>query len=163
MVDMIKKHLERIKWRISRGGWKSNQTDLDALNGIIEYANNEEERNFRSNPHLAKLYIYLYTEFLRHYDCTVYEPHAEKAIQYILKADLATLVDNLTYTINQQNLYSELALNGFVFDHPRKLKKEAKEKNLKIIESVKGEKFTNESVMDNVTAMIKTALQITDK
>lgn len=163
MVDMIKKHLERIKWRISHGGWKSNQTDLDALNGIIEYANNEEERNFRSNPHLAKLYIYLYTEFLRYYDCTVYEPHAEKAILHILKADLATLIENLTYTINQQNLSAELASNGFVFDHPRKLTKEQKEKNIEIMKKSKGEMFTNESVLENVTAMIKTALQTTDK
>lgn len=158
---MIKKHLQRIHWRISGNGWKANEKDREAFNAIVEYAEREEERNFQSNPHLAKLYIYLYTEFLRHYDCTVYEPHAEKAIQYILKADLATLVDNLTYTINQQNLSAELALNGFIFDHPRKLKKETKEKNLKIIESVKGEKFTNESVLDNLTAMIKTALQIT--
>lgn len=160
---MIKKHLDRIKWRISHGGWKANQADLDALNGIIEYANNEEERNFRSNPHLAKLYIYLYTDFLRHYDCTVYEPHAEKAILHILKADTATLIENLTYTINQQNLSAELASNGFVFDHPRKLSKEQKKKNIEIMKESQGEMFTNESVLDNITAMIKTALQITEK
>lgn len=157
---MIKKHLERIKWRISNGGWKANQMDMDALNGIIEYANKEEERNFMSNEHFAKMYIYLYGEFLRYYDCTVYQTQPEKAIQHILKADLAALLENLTYTINEQNLHVELKDKGFIFSHPKKLSKIQKEKNLEIMKNTIGDKLTPESVFDNLKAMIKNSLQI---
>ena len=156
---MIKKHSERIKWRISNGGWKANQTDLDALNGIIEYANKEEERNFMSNQHFAKMYIYIYGEFLRYYDCTVYESQPEKAIQHILKADLGTLLDNLTYTINEKSLSAELRDNGFVFAHPKTLSKEQKEKNIEALKNAKGDRFTSDVILENLTAMIKNALR----
>lgn len=163
MVIMIKKHIDRIKWRISNGGWKANQLDLDALNGIIEYANKEQDETFAENEQFAKLYIYLYLEFLRYFDCTVYEKQPEKTIQSILNRSLDVLLDDLIYTINQQNLYDRLKENGFQFGHPLQLKEDVKKKNLEIMESTNGEKFTKEEVSDNITAMVNTALQIKTK
>lgn len=157
---MIQKHLKRLHWRITGGGWKPNEQDLESINGIIKYVNTEQERSFRSNEHLAKLYIYLYLEFLRYFDCTVYDNKPEKTIQSILKRDLCTLLEDLTYTINQQNLYAELQSNGFIFGHPLQLKEDVKKKNLEIMQKTKGEKFTTESVKENITAMVNNALEL---
>lgn len=160
---MIQQHLKRLHWRISGNGWKANEKDLEAFNGIVEHLKRQEEENIIENEQFAKLYIYLYLEFLRYFNCTVYEKQPEKTIQSILKRDLSTLLEDLTYTINQQNLYDKLKDMGFVFGHPLQLKGDVKKKNIEIMERSEGEKFTKEEVSDNITAMVNTALQIKTK
>lgn len=157
---MIKKHIERIKWRVSSGGWKANPTDTEAINAIIDYVNEEHKRGMPNNESFAKLYIYLYLEFLRYFDCTVYESMPEKTIQSILKRSVDVLMDELTYTINQQNNASTLKENGFIFGHPLMLKEDVKKKNIEIMGKTEGENFTKEEVIDNLTAMINNALNI---
>lgn len=157
---MIRDDLKRIKWRLSGNGWKANERDMEAFNHIVDHITNDYKEVVNENENFAKLYIYLYIEFLRYFDCTVYEKHPEKTIQRILKRSMDVLISDLTYTVNQQNLYDRLKENGFIFGHPMRLDEDVKKMNIEIIEKTKGEKFTEEEVTDNITAIINNALNI---
>ena len=157
---MVKKSLERIKWRISDGGWKANKKDIEAINTVVDYVNSEQDRSFRSNEHLAKLCIHLYGKLLIHYDCTIYETHPEKALKDIFDKPIDLLLSDLTYIVNQQNQYSELAKNGFAFGHPTVINEDTKSKNLEILKKTKGELFTEDTVEENIISMVNNLLEV---
>ena len=53
-----KKNINRLSWRFGEGkAFTPNQNDIDALNGLINYVNNEKQRELNNHYLFAKLFI----------------------------------------------------------------------------------------------------------
>lgn len=64
----IEKSLQRIHWRFSSGNsFKPNQSDIEALNFVVEWSNQQKEKSLKGQQLFAKLYTMYFGELLLHY------------------------------------------------------------------------------------------------
>ena len=60
---MIANNIKRLSYTIGKGN-KPNANDIEALNGVIEYVNQEKERSLNNHQLFAKLYINAFKDIL---------------------------------------------------------------------------------------------------
>ncbi len=104
---MVKKDLERLKFTISKGN-KPNKNDIDALNGIIEYVNNERDRELNNYQLFAKLFLNVFKN-----DIIKSKGNYQLALKNatdVLKIDLYSHLEAFTREINQ--IWLEKAVNN---------------------------------------------------
>ena len=56
----LNKAIDRLYWRIKTGMAKANQTDLDAVNCVVEHVNESNKKTITENIPFTKMYVYLY-------------------------------------------------------------------------------------------------------
>jgi len=64
----IDKAINRIKWRIENGGWKSNETDVSAFNRIVDFVLEKKETQLQVNTLFTKVFIMLWINNLEKFD-----------------------------------------------------------------------------------------------
>lgn len=98
------KAMNRLSYTVSNGH-KCNDTDVDALNFVIDWVNKEKEERLCRNHHFAKLAMYIYNHLLIHYKGD--NKFAEKEIMHILEVPLEHHYQRF------KSLMDMYSLNGF--------------------------------------------------
>jgi len=67
-IMTIEKSLQRIHWRVSKGdSYKPNENDIEAINFMVEWVNNQKEKTIQQNRLFAKIYAYALIQELEFY------------------------------------------------------------------------------------------------
>ncbi len=97
----IKKAVQRIGWRIKENHFKANKNDIQAFNTIVDYVESQEQKKFKQTPNFAKLYLFVYGQFLRHYNANVFNQIPKQEINKILDTSFEDLLSNFHNDLNQ--------------------------------------------------------------
>lgn len=101
----IDKSLKRIIWRFQSGRPISpDQQDIDSLNEIIEYIATKEKQQLIDNQLFGKLYIFVFGEFIRHYEATPESEIPQKELHKLLDKDLKLIVTEYVDKVNNAKL-----------------------------------------------------------
>lgn len=105
----IEKQLQRIAWRFGEGKkFQPNQNDIEAYNDIAEYIDQKQRQQIIDNQLFGKLYIFIYREFVRHYQATVMDEIPQKELHKILARDLRLLVNEVKDDLNMFELKNSI-------------------------------------------------------
>jgi len=131
----IKKAAERLIWRLKpdkEGNFKSftpNQNDVDSLNCILNWINNQKKETLNNNTLFAKLYIYVLTQEINYHDTTVLDPIPQKKVSALLNHPLDKFYKSFVNDLYQNQLKRLLVLSES--DEQKKVIEEyQKQKNL---------------------------------
>lgn len=102
----MNKAISRLTWRFKTNKpFLPSQEDINALNDVIEYVGVKEKQQLIDNQLFGKMYIYLYMEFLRHYETTVFDPIPQKELHKLLDKPLKAIVSDFVGVLNTNELY----------------------------------------------------------
>ena len=113
----IKKAMQWFKWRLGNETFKPNVSDLEAFNAIIRFYKAQQSEQFAKNELFAKLYIYLFNSFLKHYGATVFDKIPRMEMHKLLKTPLNVLIQNFTADLNSSEYYQYMEDLGISTDH----------------------------------------------
>jgi len=106
----LKNSISRLSWRFSNDKrFLPNDLDIEALNTVIKYVNNEEKRQYNNHHLFAKLYTYIYMEMLKKDGSTVYDTETRRKIHNLLRMPLSQIIEMFTDELNNSERY-------FMFD-----------------------------------------------
>ena len=103
----LEKALQRLKWRITDGkNYKPNQGDAESYNAIVDYVQDQRKNTIVDNVLFTKLYIFVFTNFMRHYECTAYDDIPQSELHKVLDTKMNTLIQkfmevNDTYELSR--------------------------------------------------------------
>ena len=167
MINTIKKAVNRITWRM-QNGWKFNQIDLEAVNYIISFINRQQKKQFNDYKLFAKLYIYVYGQFLNHYEATVFDKIPEKELHKIFDTSIENIIEDFKNNLNDSERYDIHKELGLSQSHPLLTTEAERRSDSKILEKVSqdkdltesffGEVWDYETVKDNLTIQINNAI-----
>lgn len=144
----LKESASRLLWRFkSKKGFTPNDNDINALNSVLKWINNQKKETLNNNHLFAKLYIYHLTMNIRYYETTVMCPTPQQDLHKILDYPLEYFYKSF---IN--DLYNN-QLN-------RLLDKETNEEKQEIIKEYIEQKdlYPEEYIINNLNHMITEAL-----
>lgn len=150
----ITKAVERIQWRM-KNGWKPNANDIEAINGIIDFVNQKHQRQINDYQLFAKLYIFVYSEFLSNYKTTVFDNVAQVELHRLLEKPIEHHIEDFRKTLNDSGLYQRMESNGFKMKHPAL--KTQEERDVEVLPDLKDE-WEIDEVRDNLTTQINLAI-----
>ena len=108
----IKKAIEHFEFKFQKN-WKPTPTDIIALNCIIEFVNDKHTKQLQDNEMFAKVYIFMYSYFLKHYNTDVYDSIPQKELHRYLDQPLERIVERFKVKMNER----EYELQGTIV-HP---------------------------------------------
>ena len=126
----IKTALERIFWRFK--SIKGNETDQETLNTLAEFVNDKHTKQLQDNEMFAKVYIFMYSYFLKRYDTDIYDSIPQKELHRYLDQPLERIVTRFKDKLNEK----EYELQGTIV-HPAIGKSTSKFKEVWDYETVK--------------------------
>ena len=136
--------INRIKWRIECGGWKANENDYKAIDGVIDFFNHKQFQQFKNHELFAKLYIYSYISHLDYYKSTVFDDIPRKELNKLLEKPIEYFIDRFTDKLNDDEriqLFSELKITD---NHPVTKSEQSKKEELKRLkEAIKSKSNSN--------------------
>jgi len=170
MINNIKKAINKITWRIGGNGWKATQNDVDAINFIIDFVNVKHKEQINNHQLFAKLYIYVYGQFLKHYNATVFDKIPEQELHKLLERPIDQFIEDFKNQLNSSELYSLQDELGLSNSHPATRTQKEKDNDSKILDQVlnnkesleafMGDPFDYELVKENLEAQINNAINI---
>lgn len=109
----IDKNIERLGFTLSNGN-KPNQSDIDALNNVIEWVEKHRSDTIRNNQLFAKLYIYHLNEKIKYYSTDVSDFLPQKELSRILDMPLDNFYKSFTIRLNDdaKNAIVDITRNG---------------------------------------------------
>lgn len=125
--------INRITWR-TKNGWKTNDNDVTAINTIIDFVNKQQSKQINDLHLFAKLYIFVYGQFLKHYNTTVFDKIPKKEIDEILKQPVENLIGIFTQQLNDSELYKTFEDLGINMKHKATLLENQNRANTEILE-----------------------------
>lgn len=164
-MTTISKAIKRIKWRFENGKFSPNQTDIAALNFIIEWVNNEMIEMIVNNELLAKIYIQLLRYELIKYDDVKFA--SNQLNKKLIKKSLEQIIEEFTDTLNLIEYQYFLKSKGLIIENPLILtdkeskmeKKIIKENEIEFLKITVDGKWTNDQVkaalFNQLTELIK--------
>lgn len=166
----LEKALQRLSWRFSTPkAFTPNENDVDALNKLIRTVNDLKDSKFETNQGFAKLFIFAYAYFVKHYDTDILDDIPQKELSKLLSKDISVLIRRFTDNLNESGKYKSLESLLGESKHPALLSDEDKElryekiksevdKNPDMINSITEDAWKYEDVEDSLKSMIGTAL-----
>lgn len=136
-MNTINKSLQRIKWRFENGKFTPNQNDVEALNFIIEWVNNDKVQMIEDNTLLAKCYV-----LLLKYEMLKYEDvgYASKTLsKKLTKESINQIYDEFRDALNLLDYQKFLISKGLNVNHPLQMTDEETEIEKKIIKQHESE------------------------
>ena len=106
----LKKAAERLIWRLKpdeKGEFKSftpNKNDIESLNCILNWINNQKKDTLKNNQLFAKLYILGLTNIIRHQETTIFDPIPQKELSKILDYPLSSFYKSFTEDLYNNQL-----------------------------------------------------------
>ena len=149
----IKKAAEKLIWRLkpnNNGEYKTftpNKNDVDSLNCLLQWVNNQKKETFDNNHLFAKLYIYHLTMNIRYFETTILDPIPQEDLSRILDTPIRHF-----YKAFEEDLYNNQLT--------RLLKKGGSEEQDKIIKDYIEQKnlYTSEVIQAQLSHMVTEAL-----
>lgn len=92
---------------LSRRMTKASTQEREAFNYLIDYIAGNKDDQILSNERFEKLYIYLYGEFIKHYETTVFDPIPQTELNRILDQPLSLIIQKFVDTINMGEMYQD--------------------------------------------------------
>ena len=167
MINTINKAVNRLTWRINNG-WKANENDIESINFIIDFVNKKHEKQINDYGLFAKLYIYVYGQFLQHYKATVFDKIPEKELHKILDRPIATFIEDFKNQLNNSELYALQSELGLSDKHPSSRTQSEKDNDSEILDKVLnnkeylevfvGEAVDYETVKENLETQINNVI-----
>lgn len=149
----IKQALSHFEYKLSNH-WKPTAKDIEAYNEIVEFTESSLKNQYNDNQLFAKLYIYIYGEFLKYYEGTVMDNIPQKELHRILDKPIEQLINEF---IDKHQII-ELALQvpkEIRYLHPLETRYKELQKDFNF-EDV--EKLPYNETEDNLTSLINMAL-----
>lgn len=113
----VDKSIQRLSWRFGNGQFTPNQNDVDSLNGLIEWINDQRKITLNENLLFAKLFIYVYHQNLKHFRATVFDKEPQKDLARILSASIEIHYKTFTERLNDLHREEIFTKNGINLDH----------------------------------------------
>ena len=153
MIMNIQKAVQRLHWRFSQNKpFKANTNDLSALNDIIKYVNQEEEKTRLNHTVLAKLFIKTYQNVLYQKKTDVFDQDTKlQFYKHVFEPTLEQLISEFTFEMNQTGLYH--VLNEFFGETKHPLLRDAEEQAKMENDAARlsKEAMSNENVMNQLS------------
>jgi hypothetical protein len=90
---------------------QASREEREAYNYLIEYVASKHKDVIIGNQLFGKLYIYLYGQFIKHYETTLFDPIPKKELHRILDRPLKTIVEEFVDIVNMGELYEDSSKN----------------------------------------------------
>lgn len=161
----IEKAIKHFHYKLSNI-WKATDKDIEAFKGIRDFVVRKNENQINNNQLFAKLYVYVYAQFLEKYNATVFDPIPQKELNKMLSKPLDLFIQSFTKNINESDMYENLQNLGLELKHPA-IKSDKDIINEKaIISDLSDDKIKDvlsdtwkvEDVENNLIAMLNAAL-----
>lgn len=155
----LNKGINRLAWRFSNGrSFKPDDLDIEAINSIIDWINNQKEKSIKENKLFAKLFIYFYSQKVTDYKTTVLDDLPQKELSRLLSTplDLFILSFKKRLDMNFTDAYYRDEI-GIELDFLKKKKNNIKPTKEQILESLKSKYdllFIEEKLKDMVSEAI---------
>jgi len=94
----IEKSLQRLHWRISKGNFTPNENDIEAVNFLVDWVNQQKTKELQENRLFAKLYIVHFGELLTHFQDIDF---AQNELHKILSDPLTNHIEWFRMKLNQ--------------------------------------------------------------
>jgi hypothetical protein len=107
-IKTLKNAIDRLAYTTSKGN-KSNETDVIALNKIIDFVNNANEKVVNENHLFVKLYADALIENFRYYNCI---EMANKQLNKKLEQSIETKIMKLAFELQVDYLTDYFANKG---------------------------------------------------
>ena len=115
--------IKRILWRFKECEIiYVNEKDVTAVNMIIDYINEHQNKTFLHNLHFSKLYIYVLGIFLEKYETTIDQNLPKVELHKLIDRPLEYFIEDIT---SKTNLLEASGLNST--RHPAIIQKSEKE------------------------------------
>lgn len=154
MINTIKKAVETLSWRVEHG-IKPGDTEKECINFIVDFVNITSKENLKQNELFAKLYIWSYSQFLKKYSATVFDPIPQKELNKMLAKPIESFIEAFRVDLNTMEQYQSFIKNGIPITHPQLMTDEEREK-IEIITDV----WDYETVKENLERDINNCLII---
>jgi len=129
----IDNHIQKLSWRFAGGTFTPNQKDVDAVNGIVQWVNDQRRITINQNHLFAKLYIYYFNQYLDKHQANVFDKIPQIELSKLLKTDIDLFYQSFTNSLNNNSDYHIFKDNGITDKHPNfRTEEEAAEDTLKI-------------------------------
>ena len=102
----VKRALDQLIFKFKKV-WNPTQSDVDALNSIITFVDDKHKQQINNYELFAKLYIFVYQEFLRNHNTTVFNSVPQKELNKLLDRPIEEFIKDFTKSQNdiEQRLY----------------------------------------------------------
>jgi len=150
-----KEAISRLTYTISKGN-KPNETDKVALNSLITFINNSDTQTIQDNALFAKLYTFVLSQFLSHYeDIDFANQQLNKELSTPINYHIQFLQMNLQ-TFEIQNFFkSKGIIDPFIIGKPMEEAIQKYKDNQKLFPKINAREFLEVTDMwdyDNVVA-----------
>ena len=159
---MIQKSIDRLKYTFSKGN-KPNQNDFVALNDVINYVNQEKEREIIKNHLFAKLFLNGFKNDLLKNGGN-YQMYIDRA-RIALKISLEEHYEELHGEMNHLEYIKFAKSKGITMKHPVLKTQEEEEKDIELLKTheldlIKHlDHFKKEAVYDRVNKLLNNMIE----
>jgi hypothetical protein len=149
--------LKHFEWKF-KNHWKPTQKDVDAYNTLYKYVKDTSEKQLKENELFAKLYIFLYGEFLVYYRQTVFDKTARKELNRILDTPMSEIVERFVKIANDQETFDRMKEAGIDIDKHPVLKSDEENEREKFTKEMLEPVMTIDEAYTNLNAMVVNAI-----
>ncbi|WP_428743210.1 hypothetical protein [Tenacibaculum sp.] len=150
--------------------WKPTETDVKALQTIMDFVEEKHKKQLQDYHLFAKLYIMVYAQYLERYNATVFDDIPKKELHVLLDKPMEYFIKRFTQRLNESELYSLFEELEIELKHPITKSKEQKEKETDSLknalveksnmERFKGEVWEYETVKENLELQINNVINL---
>lgn len=133
IINNIQKAVKRLSWRLGNGKFEPNQNDVDALQFIINWINNEKSELMKDNMLFAKCYVKLLMYETMYFKDVQFA--SEQLNRFLVETPIETIYDDFAKSLNQLEYEKFMKRHGLIMKHPALLSDEEKDFENKIIEN----------------------------
>jgi hypothetical protein len=159
----IEKAIDQFVYRLQHGKYEPNQSDVEALNFIVDWINREKEKNLKENTLFAKMFIHVFTQEVNYYKGDF--KLSQKKIADYLEMPIEQHYEMFTKSINDLAMNNYTEILGLSNNHPKtltdeeilfkeKVIKENQTEMLKYLNGVFEEEPTRKSLNNTITEFI---------
>ena len=130
--------------------WDASETDIKAFESLKDYVIANQKRTANDNQLFAKLYIYLYGEFLNYYKSTVFDNIPQKELNKVLETPIEQIIESFTKQLNESERSQLQDNKGFSNKHPATRTEDEKLKDTENLDQLIKEDKVNETFFDEV-------------
>ena len=162
---ITQKAIQHFHYKLSNV-WNATEKDIQAFESIRDFVVDKNKTQFSKYKPFAKLYVYVYAQYLKHYNATVFDEIPQKEFHKLLDRPFEAFVKAFVRQLNESELYELLESKEVIFKHPATISKEQREKEKEIlnnltkkeIDTILNPMWTYEDVEPNLVIMINSAL-----
>ena len=126
----LKNAIDRLYFRLKNGMPKANQTDLDAVNTIVDTINDMQKETIKENIPFTKMYVYLFGLLLDKYQDLYL---AQNELNRILDTPTLEIYHKFTDKLNHVELKTFLKSKNIELKHPALESDNEREQTLEIL------------------------------